>query len=424
MSRRPASSRRLARAMAGAALLATALTGCRLHPGDNVLPGQTAVGSDGYPVTVTFERVENLVPNSAVMRDDVTIGTVADIEVKDWQARVTLRLLKDVDLPANATFAIGQKTLLGAQYVEVVDPAEPRGRLAANTAVPVSQTGAYPATEQVLGAASLLLNNGGLSQLSTITGELNKTLDGRTTDVRSVVRSLDALLATLDRNRIQLISTLDSLDRLSEQLVAGEPRLRRAVDRIGPGLKALNRQRDLLVQAVTRTGAASVQASRLIEVNQQALLGNLADLRPVLSRISTVADEIPEALKLAVSVPFPIMTSGQALRGDYANLFATVDVSNRALLENFVQPSGGTPIRDGGAGDLTQSGLGQLLNPPTPPLLGSVLGGLLGGAVGSGGAGGSGTATPKGGSGSSGGGGAGSTTTSCGLLGSLLGGCR
>lgn len=422
---RPVPSRRLARAAAGLALLATALAGCRLHPGDNVLPGQTAVGSDGYPVTVTFDRVENLVPNSAVMKDDVTIGTVADIEVKDWQAKVTLRLLKDVELPANVTFAIGQKTLLGAQYVEVVDPPKPAGRLAANTAVPVSQTGAYPATEQVLGAASLLLNNGGLSQLSTITGELNRTLDGRTTDVRSVVRSLDALLATLDRNRTQLISTLDSLDLLSEQLVAGEPRLRRAVDRIGPGLAALNRQRDLLVQAVTRTGAASVQASRLIEVNQEALLGTLADLRPVLSRISTVADQIPEALKLAVTVPFPIMTSAQALRGDYANLFATVDVSNRALLENFVEPSGGTPIKDGGAADLSQSGLGQLLDPPTPPLLGSVLGGLLGGS-------GSGSgSTPKGGSGSSGGGSVGSgagsgsgSGSSCGLLGPLLGGCR
>lgn len=411
-------------------LLAVALSGCRLHPGDNVLPGQTAVGGDGYTVTVTFDRVENLVPNSAVMRDDVTIGTVADIEVRDWQARVTLRLLKDVALPANATFAIGQKTLLGAQFVEVADPSRPRGRLTAGADVPVAQTGAYPATEQVLGAASLLLNNGGLAQISTITGELGRALDGRTTDVRSVVRSLDALLATLDRNRTQLISTLDSLDRLSRTLVRGEPRLVRALDRLGPGLATLNRQRDLLVDAVTRTGAASVDASRLIDVNQQALLGNLADLRPVLERISTVADQIPEALKLAVSVPFPIMTSDQALKGDYANLFATIDVSNRALVENFLQAGAGSPIRDGGAGDLDQAGLGQLLDPPTPPLIGGLLGGAVQGVTGGllgGLAGGASPSSPS--RGPSTGGSAPSRSPSptpggCGLLGPLLGGCR
>ncbi|GAA4119452.1 hypothetical protein GCM10022215_22040 [Nocardioides fonticola] len=393
--------------------LATGLAGCRLQPNDNTLPGQTAVGSDGYSVTVTFDQVENLVPNSTVLYDDVTVGTVAAIEVRDWQAVVTLRLKKDVPIPANATFAIGQKTLLGAQYVEVDDPARPQGRLAADAVVPVSQTGDYPETEQVLGAASLLLNNGGLSQLSTITTELNRTLDQRVPDTRDVVAQLNELLGTLDDNRDQLIATLESLDALSSRLADGSTELARAVDRVTPGLRTLNRQRDRLVEAITRTGEASVQASRLIAVNQDALVGELADLRPAVAQLSTVADQLPDALKLLVSVPFPIMTSGEALKGDYANLFATIDISSKALAEEFLGS------HDPDRGDTTPqlSGVPEATTPPDPPVLSTLLGALgslLGGS------------TPGGGSGkgSGSGSGSGSGTGTCGLLGSLLGGCR
>ena len=353
----------LALVLALTVVLGLGAGGCSLHPNDNTLPGQTAVGSDGYQVTVTFDRVENLVPNSTVLYDDVTIGTVTDIEVHDWQAEVTLRLKKDVPLPANARFAIGQKTLLGAQYVEISDPGDPQGRLTAGTAVPTSQTGAYPETEQVLGAASLLLNNGGLSQLSTITGELNRTLDQRVPDVRDVVAQLNSLLGTLDDNRSQLISALEGLDALSARLAAGSTQLARAVDRITPGLRALNRQRDRLVQAVTRTGQASVQASRLIQVNQDALVGELAQLRPTIAALSSVAEDLPDALKLLVSVPFPVMTSGEALKGDYANLFATIDISTKALAEEFLgshDPSRGdvTPSL-GGVPEATTTQIGR-----------------------------------------------------------------
>ena len=64
------------------------LGGCNLQPNDRTLPGQTAVGSDGYTVTVYFDEIANLVRNSEVQMDQVVIGTVADIDVEDWQAKV------------------------------------------------------------------------------------------------------------------------------------------------------------------------------------------------------------------------------------------------------------------------------------------------------------------------------------------------
>ena len=69
---------------ASAAVVVLFASGCAIQPNDNTLPGQVGVGDDGYGVTVVFDEIENLVPNSQVLKDDVVIGPVTSIEVVDW----------------------------------------------------------------------------------------------------------------------------------------------------------------------------------------------------------------------------------------------------------------------------------------------------------------------------------------------------
>lgn len=313
--------------------LAGFTTGCDLQPNSYTFPGQRAVGDDGYTITVAFDRVENLVSNSNVQLDNVTIGTVTDIAVdEDWKATVELRIADEQRLPVGSRFAIGQKTLLGAQYVEVATPeGGSTDYLADGAQVPVEQTGTYPSTEHVLGAASLLLNNGGLSQISTITGELSTALRDRVPETRDLVGQLNTLLGTLDRNRQDLVAALDGVADLSRDLKQNQAVIGRAIDGITPGLRALNQEREALVRAIRDTGRMSVDAGRVIAVNDRAIRGNLASLDTVVTRLGSTSGDLVDALKLGFSIPFPAMTTSAAIRGDYANLFATLDVSLPSL---------------------------------------------------------------------------------------------
>jgi phospholipid/cholesterol/gamma-HCH transport system substrate-binding protein len=332
--------RKLLLAAGAAALLG--VTGCSLQPNDYTLPGQTGVGSDGYTVTVHFKQVENLVPNSTVQLDNVTVGTVAGIEARNWQADVKLRLLKKVKVPSNAVFSIGQKTLLGAQYVEITEPKATATRAAAlgvlsdGDVIGTEQTGSYPSTEEVLGSAALLLNNGGLSQISVLTGQLSTALRHREPNTRDLITKTNQLLGVLDRNRGNVISALSSLDRLSTTLRNRQGVIAKAIDRITPGLKALNAERDNLVHAVTSTGKVSTRAAQVVAVNQRALLANLDSLQPILGHLSTVATQLPDALKIGITIPFPAMTTTKAIKGDYANLFANIDLRLPGLAKNFL----------------------------------------------------------------------------------------
>lgn len=329
--------RRIAPAVVVAALISS---GCAIQPNDNTLPGQVAVGDDGYTVKVHFDQIENLVPNSTVLKDNVVIGTVAKIDVEDWEAVVELRLLNDVPLPSNVVFAVGQKTLLGAQYVEVSVPGAEDEMLEDGDVIGVEQTGTYPATEQVLGAVALLLNNGGLSQISTITGELSTALRDRVPDTKGLIRRANDLLAVLDANRGEIVSALESMEELSAGLRDDRSAIATAIDRITPGLEVLEEERARLVKAVTTTGRTGDRAVRVVRASETALLANLDSLGPILTNLGKVSETLPEALKIGVTIPFPAITTRNAVKGDYANLFATLDLRTGSLVDSWL---GGMP---------------------------------------------------------------------------------
>lgn len=326
-----------------AAALATAVAGCSVAPNSNTLPGQVAVGSDGYTITAPFDNVQNLVPNSNVQYNNVTIGTVAKIEVSGWHAEVKLRLKKSIELPANVTLKIAQKSLLGAEYVQIDDPTElPAGRLAQGATLRMTQTGAYPETEQVLSAVSLLLNNGGLSQINTITTQLNAALGGREPEARAVVDKLDTLLSTLDRQKSHVIDALDAINGLTKKLAAQRDVVAGAIDRITPGLKALNEERVKLVRAIDAVGKFGTTATRVVNITQSSLLSNLANLRPILEQVNKAGNDLPKALNYLTTVPFPLQNVQRALKGDYANLFLTLDLSLSTLAGSFLGTTGKT----------------------------------------------------------------------------------
>ncbi|MEH3034796.1 MAG: MCE family protein [Aeromicrobium erythreum] len=324
------------RATAVVVALALVAGGCSLHPNDNTLPGQVALGSDGYTVTGVFDKVDNLVPNSTVQHDDVVIGTVTKITVVDFQAHVTMRLRKSERLPANVRFTIGQKTLLGAQFVDVVDPPDPSGSLRAGAVLRQDLTGTYPETEKILAGVSLLLNNGGLSQINDITTELNTTLDQRVPDTRDLITRLNRLLRTLDARKDDIVRALESLNRLTRTIARQRATVARAIDDIGPGLAALERQRALLVDATTTLGRFSATTNQLVNASQESLLANLGALRPIVKELERSGKALPESLDFLVTIPFPVSTTPKALKGDYGNLFLTLDASVPSLLSAFV----------------------------------------------------------------------------------------
>ena len=77
------------------------------------------LGGAGYTVTVDFPSVGGLKAGSAVEIAGVEIGRVESIGLADYQARVVLRLNRDVKLQEDSIASIKTKGLIGEKYVRV-----------------------------------------------------------------------------------------------------------------------------------------------------------------------------------------------------------------------------------------------------------------------------------------------------------------
>ena len=170
----------MSRLRASAAIVASAalLSGCGFK-GAASLPLPGGVGG-GYEVKVEFTDVLDLVPQSAVKVNDVTVGRVEDIELSTggYTAVVTVSVKDDVVLPENATATLRQTSLLGEKFVSLVAPPGGTGRLREGMYIPLSRTERNADIEEVLGALSLVLNGGSVEQLQVINSELTKALAG------------------------------------------------------------------------------------------------------------------------------------------------------------------------------------------------------------------------------------------------------
>lgn len=66
------------------------------------LPGAVGRGSDAVTYNVEIANVATLESNSPVLVDDVVVGSVGKMTVRDWHAEVQVSLKPEVLVPANA----------------------------------------------------------------------------------------------------------------------------------------------------------------------------------------------------------------------------------------------------------------------------------------------------------------------------------
>ncbi len=316
-------------------LAAMFLSACDASVYSLPLPGGPDVGDDPITVKVEFADVLDLVPQSTVKVNDVSVGKVTAIDLQGYQALVTMELRRDVDLPGNAVAELRQTSLLGEKFVQLSAPAEGAiaDRLEDGEVIPIERAGRNPEVEEVLGALSLLLNGGGVAQLKTITQELNLALEGREDSARSVLRNLRTFTGQLDDNKADIVDAIESLNRLAIAAEKQLPTIDKALEELPSALDSINRQRDDLVEMLAALNDLSDVAVDVIAASKDATITSLKRLNPVLTQLAASGDDFTNAFHVFLTYPFVDEVVGrdpQVARnlhmGDYTNLSITLDV--------------------------------------------------------------------------------------------------
>ena len=305
-------------------------TGCAFHGLNSLpLPGAVGRGPDADTYHVELANVITMESNSPVMIDDVVVGSVGPMTVKDWHADVQISVKHDLVIPANVEASIGQTSLLGSMHLELNPPlGQPGvGRLRPGATIPLSRSSTYPSTEQTLSSLSLIINGGGLSQIGEIIHNFSAALAGRGGAVRDLINRFDTFVGTLDQQRDNIVASIQALDQLAGTFAAQRDVLTQALRKLPPALDVLIKERPRLTAALDGLRKFSNTATGLINDTQADLVRNLKNLEPTVKGLADVGPDIDTALAALTVFPFTQNFVDRAIRGDYFNLHVILDLT-------------------------------------------------------------------------------------------------
>ncbi len=327
-----------------------AVSGCGFSPYKLPLPGGADLGDKPYTVKVEFRDVLDLVPQSAVRVNDIAVGKVTDIKLNGWTAIVTVQVNDDTKLPDNAEATIRQTSLLGEKFVSLAAPATgAAGTLSDGDVIPLDRAGRNPEIEEVLGAASLLFNGGGIEKTNTIVKELNLALGGNEPEVQELIDSTSEFLTQLDDNKAALLTSLEKVNRLAVETNNQKAAITGALDDLPEALTVINDQRADLVKLLGSLERLGDVATNVIRKSKDDTVADFKALVPTLTNLAKAGDHLAYSFKALLSYPFT--------DGFVGNTYAVA--SGRCLDPNTEENPTDKPIKEGACfGDFANLSLG------------------------------------------------------------------
>ncbi len=279
--------------------------------------------------------------NSRVRVADVFVGTVRNIELKDWVPTLTLDIEPGIELPANATAKIGQSSILGTQHVELASPANPSPEpLRDGATIPVKNSSAFPTIERTLASVATVLRGGGIPNLEIIQTEVNNLLTGNADQIRAFLTNLDTFTDRLNQQREDLARAIESTNDLITYVASRNNTLDRLLVDLPPLMEYLAGARDRVSDAVIALGRFNKVTGESLSAAQADLQTNLAVLQRPLKQLGRGAPFFLDAMRLIVTNPYPLDNIPKVIRGDYINLSLGVDLTLSAIDNGLLTGTG------------------------------------------------------------------------------------
>jgi phospholipid/cholesterol/gamma-HCH transport system substrate-binding protein len=322
--------RSLKMAVAAGSCVVMTTAGCAFQGVNSLpLPGAVGRGSEAQVYRAEIANVSTLEPNSPVMLNDVVVGSVRSMSVKDWHAEVEFSVEPGVVIPANAVASVGQTSLLGSMHLALNPPLGETadGQLPPGSTLALNRSSTYPSTEQTLASLATVVNGGGLGQIGDVIHNFSAALNGNEQEIRELITRLDDFVGVLDAQRDNIVATIEGLNRLGATFANQRDVLTEALQKIPPAMDVLIEERPTFTTALQKLGTFSATAHQLVTDSREDLVANLRNLEPAMKALADVGPALPALLEYAGHFPFTQAFMDRAIRGDYYNLFAVIDLT-------------------------------------------------------------------------------------------------
>ncbi len=297
----------------------------------------------GYEVHGTFAAAgQGLLAGSDVDIRGVNVGEVANIELVDTKALITLRIHDGVQIPVAAQAVIRPKTLFGEKFVDIVPgDTELDGPYLHDGGEITDTLGGFE-LEQVLSDTYPILEAVDPAELAVVLDELAKAGRGLGPNINRSIVNASKLAALQVSNDAEVRQFLSDLALLSETIDQASPDLVATAQDLNVALPTLNQRSDELNSALVQTARLSSDVADLLEHNKDFVTDALTKGSDTLQIVYDRRNQIQPVL---LGLQEYTQTLAQAIRIDVG------DGTLMAAVKNLVS---------------VQETLGGLQPPPTP----------------------------------------------------------
>ncbi len=264
-------------------------------------------GPDATIYHVEIANVATLESNSPVLINDVVVGSVGQDDGRQLACR-----RRDLGQARRRRARQRGRHRRADQPAGVDAPgAQPAARSAAER--PAAAGFHHPAERsrrpirrprQTLASLSAVVNGGGLGQIGDIIHNFSTALSGREPEIRDLLTRLDDFVGVLDRQRDNIVASIQQLNRLAGTFAGQRDVIDRALKDIPPALDVLIKERPQLTTALEKLGTFSDTATRLVNDAAADLVTNLKNLEPTLKALADVGPDLQPALICATAFPY------------------------------------------------------------------------------------------------------------------------
>ncbi len=309
------------------ALVATGSTACTVPFGTPPSVSAAAV----------FTDVGGLVNGAPVEEGDLPVGRVTSIALDGTSARVGFIVNRSAEVPADLTVELKRTTILGQQYLELVDdghgPAQP---LLADGTV-LTRTEVVPGLTQLLSSGASVFGAVNSSQLAQLVATGAQGLGGQGGRLRSLPDNLGTVLQGYAGRTGEIRSLIGNMDQLTASLAPDTGQAGAAVSTLATTTSVLASQSAAFEQLLASLENLSVQGRALLETYVSQIDANLAGLAGTASALRTSEQNL---VGLIDALPGNNAAIASLVRGNQVQVLADLVVCGLPLGgSNASQPS-------------------------------------------------------------------------------------
>ncbi|QYC40833.1 mce related protein [Nonomuraea coxensis DSM 45129] len=265
-----------------------------------------------------FDDVQSLVTGHSVQISDVRVGTVTDIRLQGYRARVTMAVRTAHRVPRGSTATVAKTSVLGENYVLLTPPPGKdltTGPYLADGAT-IADTAVEPDIEQVTARAGPLIEALGAQDVNAILDAASTAFAGQGDQVNRLIRQTAEVTDAYAAARADLATTIDALARLGDDLAEGSDELDRLPGTLAAATSRLAHGRRHIKTTVIALTKLAKEANLTVYPRHAARLRTLLrELEAISSSMQRGKEDLKrlvDEIQTFIDAP-PIVVNGQML---------------------------------------------------------------------------------------------------------------